>query len=104
MSTFQMNRFSRDFLLNFKREPSTVWCTCIIKSPDFNVLVSIMIFPTKAFIQWILCICSFSGKSILNLKSTRTPEQIEQLLFGAIGAKISLYKPYEQKSIPILYS
>ena len=31
-----------------------------------------------------------SWKSIPNLKSTRTPEQIEQLSFGAIGAKIPL--------------
>ena len=39
---------------------------------------------------WILHICSFSGRSIPNLKSTRTPEQIEQLSFGAIGVKIPL--------------
>ena len=31
-----------------------------------------------------------SGKSIPNLKSTRTPEQIEHLSFGAFGAKIPL--------------
>ena len=29
-------------------------------------------------------------QSILNMKSTRTPEQIEQLSFEAIGAKFSL--------------
>ena len=63
-----------------------------------------MIFPTKAFIQWILCICSFSGKSILNLKSTRTPEQIEQLSFGAIGAKITHEIFISARSIPNLKS
>ena len=37
--------------------------------------------PMKIFI---------SARSIPNLKSTRTPEQIEQLSFGAFGAKIPL--------------
>ena len=40
-----------------------------------------MIFLTKAFMKqisvWILHICSFSGKSILNLKATRAPHQIQ---------------------------
>ena len=39
-----MNKISRDFLPDFKREPSTVWCTCIIKSPDFNEIKEITDF------------------------------------------------------------
>ena len=41
MRTFQMNKISRDFLPDFKREPSTVWCTCIVKSPDFSEITDI---------------------------------------------------------------
>ena len=38
------DRFSRYFLPDFKREPSTIWCTSIIKSPDFNEIKEITDF------------------------------------------------------------
>ena len=77
-----------------------------------------MVFLTKAFMKQISVEKHYFGlsavgkihkiayllilwQSITNLKSTRTPEQIEQLSFGAIGAKIPLYKPYEQKSMKL---
>ena len=38
-----MNKISRDFLPDFKREPSTIWCTCkyVKKSPDFSEITDI---------------------------------------------------------------
>ena len=82
---YVMNRFSRDCLLDTNQISKELYRSVLLHEnfQCFQCLPAV-----EKSIK--LYICSFSGRSIPNLKSTRTPEQIEQLSFGAIGAKIPL--------------
>ena len=77
----------------------------------FNILAPIMIFLTKAFMNeqisvWILHICSFSGKSILNLKATRASQYyvftqlfgIEYISIPALDSMHQIQWKYSEKS------
>ena len=77
-----MNKISRDFLSDFKREPSTIWCTCIIKSPDFNEIKEIKElsdfsqFSKESLLPFGVCNEQISSDFLLGFKGASFGEKL----------------------------
>ena len=80
----EMNRFSRDSLLDTNQISKELYRSVLLHE-NFQCFGPNHDISNKGLMKqisvWILHICSFSGKSILNLKSTRSPEQTSNIKY-----------------------